>query len=207
MSLSYAEMWRAVHALELELEPDKASDSYVDLPRGELQNRYDNLQTIWESKHRRGITMPIETLKIDAVSGVKSNQYGDYFSIKVGNRWINVKGQPIPGLKGNKVLAETKTSADGKYTWAKINAPEEKAPPPAAEQANGSWEHYAEMARAAHNLALELEPDREDGEDRSEARMAFVQSIIVAFREGKVNLPAEPEPPEFGPDQSDDIPF
>ena len=154
--------------------------------------------------------MPLETLKIDAVSGVKTNQYGEYFSIKVGNRWISVQGQPDPSLKGRTVEAETKTSRDGKYIWAKINAPKE-APPP-VEQANGTWEHYAEMARAAHVLALELEPDWIDADtghrtDRSEARMAFVQSIIVSFREGKVALPAEPEPPEFGPDQSDDIPF
>ena len=169
--------------------------------------------------------MPIETLKIDAVSGVKNNQYGDYFSIKVGNRWINIQGQPDPSLKGQTVEAETKTSKDGKYTWAKLTTRKSPALLPAAEQqANGSWEHYAEMARAAHQLARELEPDgsqwppqggSEDPAqiitcDRSHARAAILNTVMIAYSNGKVALPAEPEPPEFGPDQSDDgsgIPF
>lgn len=164
--------------------------------------------------------MPLETFKIDAVSGVKTNQYGEYFSIKVGNRWINVQGAPDASLKGRTVDAETKTSKDGKYIWAKINAPKE-APPP-AQQANGSWEHYAHMARVAHALAADLEPDdleqtTEQGGtpivlkvnvDRSHARAAILNTVMIAYSNGKVALPAEPEPPEFGPNQQDDdIPF
>lgn len=134
-----------------------------------------------------------------------------YWGVKYQNDWYNLFVDSKPA-QGAKFDCEVKTSDfNGKtYRWATPTKAKEQ---PAEQQAssNGSWEHYAEMARAAHALAAELEADAitEAGIqiDRSHARAAILNTVMIAYSNGKVALPAEPEPPEFGGQGGDDIPF
>jgi len=152
--------------------------------------------TTKESKQARGVT---------------------YWGVKFKGDWFNLFVNDKP-KQGDKFEVDVKESEfqGRKYRWATpVKGKEE---PIKEQQANGSWEHYAEMARAAHNLAQELEPDadvelvRGSPElvhlDRSHARAAILNTVMIAYSNGKVALPAEPEPPEFGPGEDDSqIPF
>jgi hypothetical protein len=71
---------------------------------------------------------------------------------------------------------------------------------PQAKNSNGAptWEEFKHMFHAAHCLAAQYEPDlpapknsNEQHIDRSLARVAIVQSILVAFREGKQQAPQQ----------------
>lgn len=76
-----------------------------------------------------------------------------------------------------------------------------------------TWDDYREVAKAAHNLALVLEPDEYGDEiagkalmrtDRSPARMAFVNTTLIAYSNGKFIVPKEDDDAYVPPE--DDIP-
>ena len=69
-----------------------------------------------------------------------------------------------------------------------------------------SWADYERVARAAHRLAVELEPRDPSVIDPSTARMAFVNTTIIAYGQGKVGLPPEEEI-EPGSDIFNDAPL
>jgi hypothetical protein len=145
-------------------------------------------------------------LKIDAVGPQKTSQYGNYFGIKSGNDWYNCAGDRNESLKGKSF--EVKVKEKGKFKWAKIL---KEVTPAQAASGNGHipWATFVMVAKAAHELALELEPDTE-AFDRAPARIDFVQSIIVALREAKIAVPSEDEgAPPFEPEDEtgSGIPF
>ena len=143
---------------------------------------------------------------IESVSDVKTDQRGTSSKIKCSDGqsyYVNEDGTPLVG-KTVELTSEEKTSAKGnKYKIGKIVKVLEGA---AAPSSNGkvSWDEYKDIARAAHVLALELEPDVKEADmpvlDRSAARVAFVQTILVALRDGRIALPKVE-------DGEDNIPF
>jgi hypothetical protein len=110
-------------------------------------------------------------------------------------------------------LIEPPVGASGFYQPPKAApqpAPKPTTPPPApapssnwpngATSAAPTWDEYKRMAFAAQELAWMIEPDlppddkvKDQFIDRSLARVAIVQSVLVAFREGKVQAPKEGE--------------
>ena len=166
------------------------------------------------------------TMQITVESTTKESKQArgqTYWGIKFKGEWFNLFVNDKP-KQGDKFEVDVKTSEwNGRtFRWA---TPVKGKEAPQQKEANGSWEHYAEMARAAHRLAKELEPDssrwpqllQEGGSedpaeiitcDRSRARAAILNTCLIAYSEGRVALPAEPEPPEFGPGEDDgSIPF
>jgi len=80
---------------------------------------------------------------------------------------------------------------------------------PQAAQSNGHipWEDYRRMAEHAHMLAARLEPDGTETSqsdnnfqatliDRSAARAAILNTVMIAFSNGKIALPKQPDEPE-----------
>lgn len=141
-------------------------------------------------------------ITIAAIGQEKQSKFGAYFGIKVGDEWLNVSGNRDESLKGKTFEAEIKQS--GKYKWAKLTKEV------VASNGHGpggiiSWWHYAEMAKLAHGLASELEPDQTGNnppEDRSQARAAIMNTVMIAFSNGKVSLPVDDDavpPPDDGP--------
>lgn len=151
----------------------------------------------------------METITVEAVTKeAKESKGRRYWGVKSGNRWINMF-MDTPPQKGQKLNAEIKTSEyNGKtYHWGEIVTP--KAPPAESHAAsNGAhdWADYRYMAKLAHELASELEPDSESGmPDRASARAAILNTVMIAFSNGKVKLPDEDEVPP--PDDSEAPPF
>jgi hypothetical protein len=73
--------------------------------------------------------------------------------------------------------------------------------------ASPTWEEYKGMAFAAHSLAEMLEPDLPHHEnepfiDRSSARTAIVNTVMIAFSNGKVQAPKpDTRDPWVGPEE------
>lgn len=138
-------------------------------------------------------------LKIEAVGQQKTSQYGEYFGVKAGGVWYNVQG-PRQDLKGKTFEAEVKDS--GKFKWAKL-LKEAGAPAPSGNGASHgavAWDDYEKMADMAHSMATRLEP----GDPA--ARAAILNTVMIAYSNGKIALPKE-EPPPDAPPFDDDIPF
>lgn len=146
-------------------------------------------------------------VKIDSFSDLKQTERGPSAKISAGGQSYYVNEDPT-NLVGKEVDIEVteKTSAKGnKYKVAKITKVIE------AGRANGNghiaWEDYATMAITAHNLAHQLEPDflgtqeEPQGVDRSQARAAILNTVMIAFANGKIALPKDATASD------DEIPF
>jgi len=130
----------------------------------------------------------------------KTTSKGDvYWGIKVGDKWMNLAQNNKP----NKGQMEAEVRETNYGTWARpIGNGQTQTPPQQAQVAPGAikWADYIATMRVAHAEALQLEPD-DQGEhvcERSVARCNLVQTVLVALRDGKLQLPPT-EPPEFGP--------
>ncbi len=141
-------------------------------------------------------------VKVESVSDVKVGQYGPSSKIKCGNAsyFVNEDATPLVG-KTLEITTEQKTSAKGnQYTIAKIVKVLDSAAP-AQSNGNGQpWALWRQMAGEAHKVAMELEPDTNnaghegaDGSfvDRSTARAAILNTIMIAFSNGKITLTQE----------------
>ena len=114
--------------------------------------------------------------------------------IKIDGKWYNIAGDHR-GLYGKEV----DLVIEGQ--WAKLikSAPDRSSP---AAQRDGviEWEEYVGAIREAHLVASELEPDEnqtvEGHINRSQARAALVNTMMIALTTGKIGLPATSEPPE-----------
>jgi hypothetical protein len=151
---------------------------------------------------------------IDSVSDVKVGQYGPSSKIKCGNEsyFTNEDATPLVG-KTVDITVETKTSVKGNtYKIAKIVKVLDGVPAtqPSSNGQGVRWVDYVTMARLAHEVATELEPDvdsapvnegdntskvehyldvkAEGRQDRSTARIAFVNTVLIAFTNGKIAL-------------------
>jgi hypothetical protein len=130
-----------------------------------------------------------------------------YYGVKAqDDQWYNLMVTDKPAVGAVFEIEVKTTEYQGKtYRWATLSAKQ----PAKVAQSNGHfpWEDYAAMVRVAHLLARELEPDETgtESQDRSQARIRFVNNVMMAFKDGKVALPKEDAPPP--PVDDDDIPF
>lgn len=160
--------------------------------------------------------------KVEQVtSGVKHDKNNrPYFSAKIGSAWYSVAGTDDNRQEViNKNVSYTVTKpAQGNYNaWIKIDAVESPMPASragltpapdtakAASHGNGSiaWDEYEEMAKMAHSLASELEPDGSGPTDdpnrvysiidRSAARAAILNTVMIAFSNGKIAKDKKPD--------------
>lgn len=145
-------------------------------------------------------------IQVTEVSDIKTTERGTSSKIHAGNDYyyINEDGRQYIG-KTLEIESQEKTSGAGrKYKVATIV----KVLSGQTESAKGNgkleWSEYDKLARVAHKLALELEPDSigaplSDNDptaviDRSRARITFVNTALMALKDGKLCL-------------DDDIPF
>jgi hypothetical protein len=138
-----------------------------------------------------------------------------YWGVRVGkDTWYNCFMDEKP-TRGQKLNVDVKESEyNGKtYRWAEIvkAAQTSAAPAPAAQNGAGhsgamSFDDCETVAREAHRLALELEPDDVNlNLDRAQARAAIVNTFMIAFTNGKIAAPEGGPPPPT--DDDDRIPF
>jgi hypothetical protein len=137
-------------------------------------------------------------LKIDGVTDVKTTDKGTSSKILCGTASYYVQEDATKYI-GQTVEAttEAKTSSAGRaYNTAKIL----KVVGAAAASGNGrgiSWADYEIMAKLAHSFAVSMEPDQDNNGlliDRSQARAAMVNTIMIAYSNGKIYLPDEEIP-------------
>lgn len=161
--------------------------------------------------------------KVSQVGQVKFSRKGDpYFTLKIDNIWYSLPGgeQQKAQVENQQVSYTITKPASGNYNaWIKVDAvapePEPKATErPSYDNSNGnghggiSWVDYRDMAMLAHGLAKELEPDVASSDvdlegrrvitpeiDRATARAAILNTVMIAFSNGKISLPDEDESP------------
>lgn len=99
---------------------------------------------------------------------------------------------------GDKIEISEPTDFNGTL-YARLNNVEHPPAPKAASNGSArSWVDYHAMATIAHALAAQFEPTD------ATARAAILNTVMIAFSNGKVELPDDgPEGPPLG----DDIPF
>jgi hypothetical protein len=129
----------------------------------------------------------------------------DATGLKIDGKWYDA-----PGDHRDKYNKEVEVELSGKF--AKII----EANADAGSSSNGhsgaaSLEDLKNFMFEAHKIAVMLEGDSTDERpdsnpvyfDRAQARAAIVNTLVIAFTNGKIALPDGPPPP----DDSDNIPF
>lgn len=111
----------------------------------------------------------------------------EYTGIKINSQWYNIQGD-------HRNLYNKEVDLEIKGKWAKLLTPPAPAAAPSAAQHGKplAWFDYIQAMRDAHAVALELEPDIPTGDtgvqDRSQARAALVDTMLIAVSNGKVAL-------------------
>ena len=157
--------------------------------------------------------------------GVKTDD-GTWYS-------LYVEDQPTKGASYECIVTENKGKDGRTYFDAKPIRPAMAPEPAPQSQTNGAaapaeapkpapvytgptkiaWLDWQTMTRAAHAMAMELEPDQAAVSasnplfDRSTARIAMVNTIMIAFSNGKLDLPDYSVGREPGADDGDDFPL
>ncbi len=148
--------------------------------------------------------------KIESFSDLKTNEYGPSAKVKLGNGqqlFINEDPTNLVGKTVDIDVKEKTSQKTGKnYTVGKITKVYEATATTSNGNGNGgngkiTWDAYRAMAEAAHGLAVKLEPDVEDvaqggGDnfikvDRSTARAAILNTVMIAYSNGKIVVPAD----------------
>jgi hypothetical protein len=172
------------------------------------QPRTEDFETFYKDQIGRAIDRVHKVLerrgamqvKVDSVSDVKTNAQGTSSKMTCGgvNYFVQENATPHIG-KMLEITAEEKTSKAGnKYNVAKIIKVIGEGG--GASGGNGAipWKDYEIMAKLAHSFALGLEPDSNiEGAlplDRSQARAAILNTIMIAYSNGKIYLPDEEIP-------------
>jgi len=123
-----------------------------------------------------------------------------------GNGWhgLQVEDKSYNNRNGQLVHAR-QLKASGKFTLRVMEQESQpSSDPKQPAYRKPTWDEYCIVARRAHELASELEQDG-DGvaiDDRSYARIKFVNTVMMAFTHGDFSF-------DFGPtiNIDDDIPF
>ncbi len=151
---------------------------------------------------------------IESFSDYKETERGPSAKIKLSTGEVCFINENPKGLVGMTVDIEvnTKTTQDGKRTYkiGKITKVYEATATASNGNGNGkiTWDAYRAMAEAAHGLANKLEPDGSfntgvEGEafqtmDRSTARAAILNTVMIAYSNGKIVVPEiEDDLPDF----------
>ena len=141
--------------------------------------------------------------------------------IKHDGQWLTVthdNQQLLAGLIIGQEIEVTDPKQYGKTWFSSLKKVIEKAAPAAPAQGQGpaqdaskqapptpqagnsgriAWANYIRAVRAAHALALDLEPNEEGGlPDRSQARAALVNTMAIALTNGRIELPGPEDEPE-----------
>lgn len=131
----------------------------------------------------------------------RSTPKGMCWGVKVGDKWLDYF-DPTPPRKGSTIEVEV---SETNPKWVRpmegrVSAPPQlqepsKPAPTLQERANNGgiqWFEYVGAMRIAHAVAKDLEPDVEGGiPDRSQARAALVDTLMIALTAGRVELPKE----------------
>ncbi len=132
----------------------------------------------------------------------------DVTGIMVNGQWYSIEGD-------HRKLYNKEVDLEIKGKWARLAQQQNgngQAPTPQPKAQESNWEEYKTMVFLAKGLVDMIEPDvkRDDlGDlyiDRSQARVALMQTVLVAFRDGKITLPQKaPEPvPEPAPEDKEE---
>jgi hypothetical protein len=132
----------------------------------------------------------------------------DTTGVMFGGQWYN-----MPGDMRKYFNKEIDVEVKGK--WARLieSTPQQQGSTSRNGHAGVEWWDYKRMMEYAHSMAKELEPDVvvEENQgahvDRSRARSAILNSVMIAFADGKIVLPKEEDAGANGADEGDDIPF
>jgi len=145
-------------------------------------------------------------LTIESFSDYKKTDRGPSAKIKCTNGdliYINEEPGPLVGKTVDMDVNEKTSQKGNRYKVGKILKVYEASE---AASSNGiTWDAYRAMAEAAHELARKLEPDgQEIGEtqtggedhalpivtvDRSSARAAILNTVMIAYSNGKIVVP------------------
>lgn len=140
---------------------------------------------------------------IESFSDLKTTDRGTSAKIKASNGdqiYINEDPTNLVG-KTIDIDVNEKTSQKGnRYKVGKIIKVHELVAT-AVSNGNGkiTWDAYRAMAEAAHGLAGKLEPDfvGEPAMDRSSARAAILNTVMIAYSNGKIFVPEDDDIPPF----------
>lgn len=128
----------------------------------------------------------------------KQAQGKTYWGVKhEDNNWYNLINHSKPAIGARFNVEVKETQFNGRtYRWANIVQGQQ-----AVGTANGHipWGDYRHMAEIAHEMAKGMEPDD------AAARAAILNTVMIAFSNGRVALPKDD--PEEGPPLDDNIPF
>jgi len=165
--------------------------------------------------------------KITGFSDLKTNEYGPSAKIKLSDGdqlYINEDPTNLVGKTVDIDVNEKTSQKTGKrYKIGKIIKVYEATATTANGNSNGKddtwnnnsgkkvpWDAYRAMAEAAHGLAVKLEPDHVSavpspdgiGEatvqlDRSIARAAILNTVMIAYSNGKIFVPEDDDMPPW----------
>jgi hypothetical protein len=143
---------------------------------------------------------------VDQVADIKTGQYGVSSKVVSGkdHYFVNEDATQYIGKDLEMEISE-KTSAKGnKYKIGKILGTVQAASGNGNGHVGISWDDYRNMAEAAHSLAMKLEPDGTvitelnalpiTNIDRSTARAAILNTVMIAYSNGKIFIPEEDMP-------------
>ncbi len=149
------------------------------------------------------------TTIIKSFSDLKENEYGPSAKVKLGNNeqvYINEDPTNLVGKTVDiDVNVKTSQKTGKQYKIGKIIKIYEATATASNGNGNGkiTWDAYRAMAEAAHDLAHKLEPDgvapHIEGDDhgyhttvdRSTARAAILNTVMIAYSNGKIVIPAD----------------
>ncbi len=136
---------------------------------------------------------------IESFTNFKTNDYGPSAKVKLSTGQQAYINEDPTGYVGRTVEIELskKMSKKGQeYTIGKISQVYEATATASNGNSNGkiTWDAYRAMAEAAHSLASKLEPDEISSMgnlDRSTARAAILNTVMIAYSNGKIVVPAD----------------
>ena len=146
----------------------------------------------------------------------KTQKGAEYWGIQHDDgNWYNLMTAQKPRQGDAFDCDVQETNNNGRVNrWARINSQQSKGGGGAGGNAGGPktpWVDVDHVIRAAHAIALALEPDLQNGLsfDRSSARAAIVNTLIIGVTSGRIAITAGPGGAVEGQGQPgpDDCPF
>jgi len=155
----------------------------------------------------------MDTTTVQSFSDLKTNEFGTSAKVQLGNGesvFINEDPAKLVGKTVDIEITKKNSKAGREYKIGKIIKVHEATVTASAQGANGNnngkitWDAYRAMAEAAHELANKLEPDGSfntddsgayQNMDRSTARAAILNTVMIAYSNGKIFVPEDDDMP------------